>query len=269
MRTGWAGERRPAPTSKERATWRRFRRSTARWCCSTSTRCRSGFRPPPTRACARPSRKAQPLDIEVANVVAHAMKEWAIEKGATHFTHWFQPLTGITSEKHDAFIDPVRRRHGHHELLGQRADPGRAGRVVSFPSGGLRATFEARGYTAWDPTSPAFIKRRRCCASPRRSALTPARRSTRRRRCCAPWSAHRQAGEARACAVRQDPGHACYDHRGRRSRSTSSSTEEDYARRQDLIMTRPHAVSVRRRAKGQELEEHYFGAIRPTREPAL
>ena len=86
---------------------------------------------------AKTIKEGKPLDIEVANVVAHAMKEWAIENGATHYSHWFQPLSGITSEKHDSFLNPD---------------------ASSFPNGGLRATFEARGYTAWDPTSPAFIK---------------------------------------------------------------------------------------------------------------
>ena len=97
------------------------------------------------------------LDLDVANVVANAMKDWAIEKGATHFTHWFQPLTGITAEKHDAFIDPqgdgtTLLRFSGKELIKGEPD------ASSFPSGGLRATFEARGYTAWDCTSPAFIK---------------------------------------------------------------------------------------------------------------
>ncbi len=92
----------------------------------------------------------------VANVVASAMKDWAMEKGATHYTHWFQPLTGITAEKHDSFITP-RRRHRHHGVLRQGADRGEPD-ASCFPSGGLRATFEARGYTAWDPTSYAFIK---------------------------------------------------------------------------------------------------------------
>ena len=99
----------------------------------------------------------EPLDIDVANVVAHAMKEWAIEKGATHFTHWFQPLTGITSEKHDSFIDPTPDGRAIMTFSGKELIQGEPD-ASSFPSGGLRATFEARGYTAWDPTSYAFIK---------------------------------------------------------------------------------------------------------------
>ena len=102
-----------------------------------------------------------PLDIGVANVVANAMKDWAIEKGATHFTHWFQPMTGITAEKHDSFISPkgdgVIMEFSGKELVKGEPD------ASSFPSGGLRATFEARGYTAWDPTSYAFIKGNTLC----------------------------------------------------------------------------------------------------------
>ena len=97
------------------------------------------------------------LDLDIANEVAHAMKEWALERGATHFTHWFQPLTGITSEKHDSFLTPnddgsILMAFSGKELV--RGEPD----ASSFPSGGLRATFEARGYTAWDPSSPAFVK---------------------------------------------------------------------------------------------------------------
>ena len=98
------------------------------------------------------------LDDETANIVAHAMKEWALDKGATHFAHWFQPMTGITAEKHDAFADPcgpgaVIERFSGKQLVQGEPD------ASSFPSGGIRATFEARGYTAWDMSSPAFIKR--------------------------------------------------------------------------------------------------------------
>ena len=100
----------------------------------------------------------QPLDLQVADVVAASMKDWAIENGATHFTHWFQPLTGLTAEKHDSLISPdgqggVVYNFSGHELVQGEPD------ASSFPSGGLRATFEARGYTAWDPSSPAFLVR--------------------------------------------------------------------------------------------------------------
>jgi glutamine synthetase len=102
-------------------------------------------------------REAKSIDPSIADEVADAMKSWAVSKGATHFTHWFQPLTGTTAEKHDSFIDPdneggVMLKFSGKELIKGEPD------ASSFPSGGLRATFEARGYTAWDPTSPAFIK---------------------------------------------------------------------------------------------------------------
>jgi len=102
------------------------------------------------------------LDLSVANVVANAMKDWAIEKGATHFTHWFQPLTGITAEKHDSFISPMAGGSVIMEFSGKELVRGEPD-ASSFPSGGLRATFEARGYTAWDPTSYAFIKEKILC----------------------------------------------------------------------------------------------------------
>ena len=97
------------------------------------------------------------LDIEAANVVANAMKDWAVENGATHYTHWFQPMTGVTAEKHDSFISPDRDGNIIMEFSGKELVRGEPD-ASSFPSGGLRATFEARGYTAWDPTSYAFIK---------------------------------------------------------------------------------------------------------------
>ena len=97
------------------------------------------------------------IDSSIADTVANAMKEWAIEKGATHFTHWFQPLTGITAEKHDSFISPTDEGGILMEFSGKELIKGEPD-ASSFPSGGLRATFEARGYTAWDPSSYAFIK---------------------------------------------------------------------------------------------------------------
>ena len=97
------------------------------------------------------------LDLAAANVVANSMKDWAIELGATHFTHWFQPMTGITAEKHDSFISPTAGGGVIMEFSGKELIQGEPD-ASSFPSGGLRATFEARGYTAWDPTSFAFIK---------------------------------------------------------------------------------------------------------------
>ena len=103
-----------------------------------------------------------PLDASVAEVVANAMKDWAIEKGATHYTHWFQPMTGTTAEKHDAFISPTTDGRIIMEFSGKELIKGEPD-ASSFPSGGLRATFEARGYTAWDPTSFAFIKDNSLC----------------------------------------------------------------------------------------------------------
>ena len=101
--------------------------------------------------------KGTALEPEVADIVASAMKDWAVEKGATHFTHWFQPMTGITAEKHDSFINPTSDGNVLLEFSGKELIKGEPD-ASSFPSGGLRATFEARGYTAWDCTSPAFIK---------------------------------------------------------------------------------------------------------------
>ena len=114
------------------------------------------------RAMQRTIKIGKHLDLEVANVVANAMKDWAIEKGATHFTHWFQPMTGITAEKHDSFISPTDDGKVIMEFSGKELVRG-APAASSFPSGGLRATFEARGYTAWDPSSYAFIKGKTLC----------------------------------------------------------------------------------------------------------
>ena len=102
-------------------------------------------------------KNGEPLDISVANAVANAMKEWAVEMGCTHYTHWFQPMTGITAEKHDSFIYPVGDGQIIMEFSGKELIKGEPD-ASSFPSGGIRATFEARGYTTWDPTSPAFIR---------------------------------------------------------------------------------------------------------------
>ncbi|MFR2561773.1 MAG: glutamine synthetase III [Anaeromassilibacillus sp.] len=140
----------------------------------------------------RTIKQGKHLDNTVANVVANAMKDWAIEKGATHFTHWFQPMTGITAEKHDSFITPIEDGRVILEFSGKELIQGEPD-ASSFPSGGLRATFEARGYTAWDPTSYAFIKGRRFVSyrsAPTEEALD------KRRLCSAPWrpSANRRCG---------------------------------------------------------------------------
>jgi glutamine synthetase len=109
------------------------------------------------RALKKTVEEERDLDPGVANVVANAMKDWAVEKGVTHFTHWFQPMTGVTAEKHDSFISPTADGNIIMEFSGRELIKGEPD-ASSFPSGGLRATFEARGYTAWDPTSYAFIK---------------------------------------------------------------------------------------------------------------
>ncbi len=128
--------------------------------------------PKPTyKELSRVIKEGKALNLDIANEVAHAMKEWALEKGATHYTHWFQPLTGITSEKHDAFMEPTGDGRAHGDLLRQGPHQGEPD-ASSFPSGGLRATFEARGYTAWDPTSPAFIKDEVLCVPTAFSSYT-------------------------------------------------------------------------------------------------
>ncbi|QKF06903.1 glutamine synthetase type III [Berryella wangjianweii] len=216
--------------------------------------------PSATYACLmRTVEQGEPLDLEVANVVAHAMKEWAIEKGATHFTHWFQPLSGVTSEKHDAFLSPEEDGSAITRFSGKELIQGEPD-ASSFPSGGLRATFEARGYTAWDPTSYAFIKDEVLCiptafCSYRGEALdkkTPLLRSM-------------HAVEAQAKRVL-----ALFGEFPERIVTTVGAEQEffliserDYAAREDLVLT-GRTLFGAPPCKGQELDEHYFGAIRPT-----
>ena len=156
------------------------------------------------------------------NVVAHAMKEWAIENGATHYSHWFQPLSGITSEKHDSFLNPVGDGTAIMTFSGKELIQGEPD-ASSFPNGGLRATFEARGYTAWDPTSSGASSRTRCCASPPRSARTPARHWTRRRRFCVPCAAIDTQAQARAGAASAKTATRGHRYGRHLSRSISSS----------------------------------------------
>ncbi len=204
-------------------------------------------------------RDGEPLNLEVANVVAHAMKEWAIEKGATHYTHWFQPLTGITSEKHDSFIDPIADGRAIMSFSGKELIQGEPD-ASSFPSGGLRATFEARGYTAWDPTSYAFIKDEVLCiptafCSYTGEALdkkTPLLRSMR--------AIEDQA--KRVLALFGETPHRVVTTVGAEQEYFLIS-EKDYEKRPDIIMT-GRTLFGYPPCKGQELEEHYFGAIRPT-----
>ncbi|WP_165253488.1 glutamine synthetase III [Adlercreutzia sp. ZJ304] len=207
----------------------------------------------------RTIKEGEPLNLEVANVVAHAMKEWAIELGATHYTHWFQPLSGITSEKHDSFIDPISDGHAIMSFSGKELIQGEPD-ASSFPSGGLRATFEARGYTAWDPTSFAFIKDEVLCiptafCSYNGEALdkkTPLLRSM-------------QAIEEQANRVL-----ALFGEDHQRVVTTVGAeqeyfliSEKDYEKRLDLMLT-GRTLFGYSPCKGQELEEHYFGAIRPS-----
>ena len=204
-------------------------------------------------------KEGSPLDIEVANAVAHAMKIWAIENGATHYTHWFQPLSGITSEKHDSFIEPVADGSAITKFSGKELIQGEPD-ASSFPSGGLRATFEARGYTAWDPTSFAFIKDEVLCVptafcSYTGEALdkkTPLLRSMK--------AIDEQA--RRVLAHFGEDGHRVVPTVGSEQEYFLIS-EKDYERRQDLMLT-GRTLFGAPPCKGQELEEHYFGAIRPT-----
>ena len=211
------------------------------------------------KSLAKTIKEGKPLDIEVANVVAHAMKEWAIEKGATHYTHWFQPLSGITSEKHDSFLNPTGDGRAIMTFSGKALIQGEPD-ASSFPSGGLRATFEARGYTAWDPTSYAFIKDEVLCiptafCSYTGEALdkkTPLLRSMR--------VVDEQA--QRVLKFFGEDGHRVVTTVGSEQEYFLIS-EKDYEKRQDLIMT-GRTLFGAPPSKGQELEEHYFGAIRPT-----
>ena len=207
-------------------------------------------------------RESKPLDPSIADAVAQGMKAWALEKGATHFTHWFQPLTGGTAEKHDAFLEPTGpaqavQRFSGRNLIGGETD------ASSFPSGGLRSTFEARGYTAWDPTSPAFIKRHEngatlCiptafCAytGAALDMKTPLLRSI---------QAVTHATERLMRTFRQPKAHV---------EVTLGAEQEYFLIDREFYMKRPDLLQTGRTvfgaapAKHQQLEDHYFGAIRP------
>ncbi|WP_294439013.1 glutamine synthetase III [uncultured Slackia sp.] len=207
----------------------------------------------------RTIKEGKPLDLDVANTVAHAMKTWAIEHGATHFAHWFQPLTGITSEKHDSFIEPVGDGTAITKFSGKELVQGEPD-ASSFPNGGLRATFEARGYSAWDPTSYAFIKDEVLCiptafCSYTGEALdkkTPLLRSisaidTQTKRVLALFGKHPSRVVVNVGTEQE----------------YFLISEKDYEKRQDLVMT-GRTLFGAPPCKGQELDEHYFGAIRPT-----
>ena len=199
------------------------------------------------------------LDLDVANAVAHAMKEWAISKGATHYAHWFQPLSGITSEKHDSFLEPNHDGTAITKFSGKALIKGESD-ASSFPNGGLRATFEARGYTAWDATSPAFIKD---------DVL------------CIPTAFCSYTGEAldkktpllRSMTVLDEQAKrvlALFGKHPKRVVPYVGDEQEYFLIKKDAYRKRRDLVICGRTlfgaapAKGQELEEHYFGAIRPT-----
>ena len=207
-------------------------------------------------------RESKPLDPTIADAVALGMKEWALKNGATHFTHWFQPLNGSTAEKHDAFLEPIGPAEAVNKFSGKNLIGGETD-ASSFPSGGLRSTFEARGYTAWDPTSPAFIKRHEngatlCiptafCAytGAALDMKTPLLRSIQALRC---------ATERLMKKFGWKEGHV----------EVTLGAEQEYflidksfyMRRPDLLQT-GRTVFGAAPARHQQLEDHYFGAIRP------
>ena len=199
------------------------------------------------------------LDINMANIIANAMKDWAVEKGATHFTHWFQPLTGITAEKHDGFISPTADGKVIMEFSGKELVKGESD-ASSFPSGGLRATFEARGYTVWDSTSYAFVKDGTLCiptafCSYGGEALdkkTPLLRSM--------------------DAIRTEAKRIVklFGNEDVKNIFTTVGPEQEYFlidkemynRRPDLIFCGRTLMGARP-PKGQEMDDHYYGVIRP------
>lgn len=203
-------------------------------------------------------REGRALDPAVADVVAAAMKDWAVSKGATHFTHWFQPMTGITAEKHDAFLSPVGDGTVMMEFSGKELVKGEPD-ASSFPSGGLRATFEARGYTAWDPTSYAFIKDNTLCIPTAFCSYTGEILDKK-----TPLLRSMDALSREAVRVLKLFG------KDVKRVSTTVGPEQEYflipeelyARREDLILTGRTLLGART-TKGQELEDHYFGSIRP------
>ena len=213
---------------------------------------------PVYKAMTKTRKMGTPLDPTYADVVANAIKDWAIEQGATHYTHWFQPMTGVTAEKHDSFISPTDNGMVIMNFSGKELVKGEPD-ASSFPNGGLRATCEARGYTAWDPTSYAFVKDGVLCiptafCSYNGEALdkkTPLLRSM-------------SALSTQACRILKLFGKEV-EHV-----STTVGAEqeyflvrkEDYETRQDLILT-GRTLFGAMPAKGQELEEHYFGTLRP------
>ncbi len=199
-----------------------------------------------------------PLDPVVADIVANAMKDWALEKGATHFTHWFQPMTGITAEKHDAFISPTSDGKAIMEFSGKELIKGEPD-ASSFPSGGLRATFEARGYTAWDCTSPAFVKDNSLCIPTAFCSYTGEALDKK-----TPLLRSMEALGKQALRVLRALGNTTTN----RVITTVGPEQEyfiidkkTYEQRKDLIFT-GRTLFGAKPPKGQELEDHYFGSIK-------
>ena len=204
-------------------------------------------------------KEGKTIDSGIADTVANAMKEWALEKGATHFTHWFQPLTGITAEKHDSFISPTDDGHIIMEFSGKELIKGEPD-ASSFPSGGLRATFEARGYTAWDPSSYAFVKDHTLCiptafCSYSGEALdqkTPLLRSM-------------EAINKQALRIIKLFGHTDV----KRVNVTVGPEQEYFLVNKEVYEKRPDLIFCGRTLigsmppKGQEMDDHYFGVLKP------
>jgi glutamine synthetase len=205
------------------------------------------------------TREGKNLDLNIANVVAHAMKEWALDHGVTHYTHWFQPMTGITAEKHESFIAPTKDGLAIMEFSGKELIQGEPD-ASSFPSGGLRATFEARGYTAWDPSSPAFIKENTLCIPTAFCSYsgevldkkTPLLRSME--------AINEQAVRILHLFGKSDVKRVV----------TTVGPEQEYflldkelfLKRKDLINSGRTLLGARP-PKGQEMEDHYFGSLKP------
>ncbi len=203
--------------------------------------------------------EGKPLDLNVANVVAHAMKEWALEHGATHYTHWFQPMTGITAEKHDSFISPTEGGCVIMEFSGKELIKGEPD-ASSFPSGGIRATFEARGYTAWDPTSYAFIKDGSLCIPTAFCSYTGEILDKK-----TPLLRSMQVISVQALRILRIFG----DTTTTRVETTVGPEQEYFLvdkevfkKRKDLIYC-GRTLFGARPPKGQELDDHYFGTIKP------
>ncbi|MDC7243016.1 MAG: glutamine synthetase III [Pleomorphochaeta sp.] len=203
-------------------------------------------------------REGKEIDLNIANSVAHAMKEWALEKGATHFTHWFQPMTGITAEKHDSFITPTKDGKMILSFSGKNLISGEPD-ASSFPSGGLRATFEARGYTAWDPTSYAFIKEETLCIPTAFCSYSGAVLDKK-----TPLLRSMEAIDKEAKRILKLFGHEV----GRVQTTVGPEQEyflvdkEVYNKRIDLKYTGRTLLGARP-PKGQELDDHYFGSLKP------